>query len=100
MACYVQQVHYFINLVGKFVMNGKSFRDLSPLFIAGYGKGDKNANFDFNLYILLNETDATHCTGQLRFESDMNPMLKMMVEKPLTALFNIMSTKLRDHFAA
>lgn len=39
------------NIRGKFVMNGKSFRDLSPLFIAGYGKGDKNANFDFNLYI-------------------------------------------------
>jgi hypothetical protein len=39
------------NLRGKFLMNGKSFKDLAPLNIAGYGKGDKNANFDFNLYI-------------------------------------------------
>ncbi len=39
------------NLRGKFIMNGKSFRDLAPLYIAGYGKGDKTANFDFNLYI-------------------------------------------------
>lgn len=36
---------------GKFIMNGKSFKDLSPLYIAGYGKGDKNANFDLNVYI-------------------------------------------------
>lgn len=39
------------NLRGKFLMNGKSFKDLAPLNIAGYGKGDKNANFDFNLYL-------------------------------------------------
>lgn len=39
------------NVRGKFMMNGKSFNDLSPLYIAGYGKGDKNSAFDFNLYI-------------------------------------------------
>jgi hypothetical protein len=39
------------NLRGKFMMNGKSFKDLSPLNIAGYGKGDKNAAFDFNVYM-------------------------------------------------
>jgi hypothetical protein len=39
------------NIRGKFIMNGKSFKDLSPLYIAGYGKGDKAGNFDFNLYI-------------------------------------------------
>jgi hypothetical protein len=39
------------NFRGKFIMNGKSFKDLSPLYIAGYGKGDKAGNFDFNLYI-------------------------------------------------
>ena len=36
---------------GKFIMNGRSFRDLSPLYIAGYGKGDKNTNFDINVFI-------------------------------------------------
>jgi hypothetical protein len=35
----------------KFLMNGKSFKDLAPLNIAGYGRGDKNSNFDFNLYL-------------------------------------------------
>lgn len=39
------------NLRAKFLMNGKSFKDLSPLYIAGYGKGDKNSIFDFNVYV-------------------------------------------------
>lgn len=39
------------NLRGKFLMNGKSFKDLAPINIAGFGRGDKNANFDVNLYI-------------------------------------------------
>jgi hypothetical protein len=39
------------NIRGKFMMNGKSFRDLQPLNISGFGKGDKNAVFDFNVYL-------------------------------------------------
>ena len=39
------------NIRGKFMLNGRSFNDLSPIFIAGYGKGDKNAVFDFNFYL-------------------------------------------------
>lgn len=39
------------NLRGKFLMNGKSFRDLQPLHIAGYGKGDKGSVFDMNVYL-------------------------------------------------
>ena len=36
---------------GKFIMNGRSFSDLSPLYIAGYGRGDKNTDFDVNVFI-------------------------------------------------
>lgn len=39
------------NLRGKFMLNAKDFNDLSPLYIAGYGRGDKNAVFDFNFYL-------------------------------------------------
>lgn len=39
------------NIRGKFMLNGKSFTDPSPLYIAGYGEGDKNAVFDFNMYV-------------------------------------------------
>ena len=38
--------------------------------------------------------------GYIEFNGEVNVFLKMMVEKPLSALFNIMSTKLKDHFAA
>jgi len=39
------------NMRAKFLMNGRSFKELAPLQIAGYGKGDKNSNFNFNLYV-------------------------------------------------
>lgn len=39
------------NLRGKFLLNGKQFKDLAPLYVAGYGGGDKNAVFDINFYL-------------------------------------------------
>lgn len=36
---------------GKFLLNQKSFRELAPNYIAGYGRGDKNTNFGFNFYV-------------------------------------------------
>lgn len=39
------------NIRGKFLMNGKSFREMAPMYIAGFGRGDKTANFVFNLYL-------------------------------------------------
>ena len=36
---------------GKFLLNSSKFRDLAPLYVAGYGRGDKNAVFDFNFYL-------------------------------------------------
>jgi len=36
----------------RFLLNGRSFQDLSPSFIAGYGRGDKTTVFDFNFYLL------------------------------------------------
>jgi len=36
---------------GKFRLNQAPFRELPPAYIAGYGKGDKNAIFDFGFYI-------------------------------------------------
>jgi hypothetical protein len=45
--------HIFVgwNLRGKFLLNAGSFKELSPNFIAGYGKGDKSTVFDFNFYL-------------------------------------------------
>src|ERR1051325_1038141 len=43
--------------------------------------------FDFTLNIPLTETTATQTTGQIIFESNLNPMMAMMVEKPLRNFF-------------
>ncbi len=52
--------------------------------------------FEFKLFVLLTEKDATNCLGQLTFESDMNQMIKMMVEKPLGNFFNMLAQKMKD----
>jgi len=36
--------------------------------------------------------------GYIHFDGEVNAFLKMMVEKPLSALFNYMSEKLKSHF--
>ena len=51
--------------------------------------------FDLNCFI-VGEGDA--CTAQMVFESDLNPMLQMMVEKPLGSLFNHIIHRLKSNF--
>ena len=45
--------HFFMGWTvrAKFLFNPKDLSELAPLYIAGYGKGDKNAVFDINFYI-------------------------------------------------
>lgn len=52
--------------------------------------------FEFSLLVLLTEKGSNTSSGQLVFESDLNPMLKMMVVKPLTNFFNILAQKMKD----
>lgn len=63
----------------------------SKITISSSGK----VPFDFKLFVLLEDKGA-NCIGQLTFESDMNPMLKMMVEKPLGNFFNMLAQKMKD----
>lgn len=52
--------------------------------------------FEFKLFVSLVEKDMNNCIGQLIFESDLNPMMKMMVEKPLGNFFNMLAQKMKD----
>ena len=52
--------------------------------------------FEFTLNIPLTETSATQTTGQIIFESDLNPMMAMMVEKPLRNFFNLLAGKMKE----
>ena len=58
--------------------------------------GDKTP-FPFKLTVYLTDNgDKTE--GYILFDGEVNAFLKMMVEKPLSALFNYMSEKLKSHF--
>lgn len=52
--------------------------------------------FAFTLDILLSENSPAQTTVQLIFESDLNPMMAMMVEKPLRNFFNLLAGKMKE----
>jgi carbon monoxide dehydrogenase subunit G len=58
--------------------------------------GEK-APFSYTLSIILKETGST-CEGHLELEAQINMFMKMMVEKPLTNLFGVMTKNLQKQF--
>ena len=60
-------------------------------------KSGEKSPFPFRLTIHL-ESQGEYTHGYIAFDGQVNVFLKMMVEKPLTALFNIMSENLKKHF--
>lgn len=64
----------------------------SKIIVSSNGK----VPFDFKMNIYLTEKGATSSVGQITFESELNPMMKMMVEKPLGNFFNMLAKKLAD----
>ena len=62
-----------------------------------YLKSGEKSPFPFKLTIKLSEAEGG-TEGYIHFDGEVNMFLKMMVEKPLTALFNYMSEKLKVKF--
>jgi carbon monoxide dehydrogenase subunit G len=62
-----------------------------------YLKSGEKTPFPFNLTVHLTDNGSL-TDGYIQFEGEVNTFLKMMVEKPLSALFNYMSEKLKSHF--
>ena len=60
-------------------------------------KSGKKSPFPFKL-TLFNTLKDEGIEGYIHFDGEVNMFLKMMVEKPLTNLFNLMSKKLSEHF--
>ena len=54
-----------------------------------------SAPFDFTLSCTIADNGATS-EVQLIFDADLNPMLKMMAERPLTNFLNLLVNKLKD----
>lgn len=77
-------------IIISLVENG---HDSNKLFL----KSGEKTPFPFTLTVYLDEkNDKTQ--GYLLFDGEVKPFLKLLVEKPLTALFNYMSEKLKAHF--
>ena len=64
----------------------------SKITISSNGK----VPFEFKLVVQIDKTGENTCVGQLLFESELNPMIKMMVEKPLGNFFNVLAQKMKD----
>ena len=62
----------------------------SLIYLDSYGK----VPFKFTLNIFLNEKDSNQTEAHLEFDGEINPFMKMMVEKPLTNFFNMLADKL------
>lgn len=61
-------------------------------------KSGEKSPFPFRLTIHTAQK-GENTEGQIEFDGEVNMFLKMLVEKPLTNLFNFMSNKLHEHFA-
>lgn len=64
----------------------------SKILISSNGK----VPFDFTLLIDIDGKESTTTIGQIVFESELNPMMKMMVAKPLGNFFNMLAKKMAD----
>ncbi len=74
------------------VNNGRTEND--QLFL----KSGEKSPFPFELTIYA-ESNSEKTIGYIEFNGEVNAFLKMMVEKPLSALFNYMSKKLSEQFS-
>lgn len=92
----------------KATSNECSFKVQGAVIISLIQDGSENTNkifmksgekspFPFRLTIHL-EAQENETIGYIAFDGEVNVFLKMMVQKPLTALFNIMSENLKSHF--
>lgn len=85
----------------SFVINGmasigmKIVKKDAPTSIHIVSSGGK-LPFSFTLNVILEPVDEANCKGYLLFEADMNPMIKMMAEKPLTNFFNLLAQRMKD----
>jgi carbon monoxide dehydrogenase subunit G len=52
--------------------------------------------FDFILHVNIASLGDNKTSGQLVFEADLNPMIKMMVEKPLKNFFNLLVERMKE----
>ena len=73
------------------------YENLVPNSLIQMVSGEKSP-FPFKLDINIVEIDA-ETVGFISFDGEVNAFMKMMVQKPLTNLFNYMSLKMKEKYA-
>lgn len=58
--------------------------------------GAASSKLDFSLTLILNSTSENTTDTQLLFDGNFNPMMAMMVKKPLTNFINTLSDNLKN----
>ena len=56
----------------------------------------EDGKLPFTLLCSLQSVNETQCIAQFHFEAELNPMMKMMVAKPLCNFLNLLSEKLKE----
>ena len=79
---------------GIFISLAQDGMDNENIFL----KSGEKSPFPFKLKIKLKEKDLS-TQAYINFNGEINSFLKMLLEKPLSNLFDFMSKKLQDHFA-
>jgi len=64
----------------------------SSIFVKGSGP------FDFNLTIHVDPHGEGKCLAGMVFEADINPFMKMMIEKPMGSFFGYMTKQVQQKF--
>lgn len=69
------------NMRGKFLLNGHSIKkyEPDPLYVAGYGRGDKTAVFDFNMYVSYAIRWRRKSLGPIDPKTGLPPIAKPML---------------------
>lgn len=61
-------------------------------------KSHGDVMFPYEMTISLNKVSDTETEAKLSFVGDVNPFMKMMVEKPIQNFFNYLVHKVQKHF--
>lgn len=64
------------------------------IYLDSFGK----TPFKFTLNLFIEDKEPNSCLAHLEFDGDINPFMKMMLEKPLTAFFNNLVNNLSNKY--
>jgi hypothetical protein len=84
-----EQCEFTIKGMARIGLKREESQEPDWIKLSSFGK----VPFKFNLKINLESVSEEESSAQIHFEGDINPFMKMMVEKPLKNFFNMLVDK-------